>query len=372
MTARKGALKVAFYAPLKPPHHPQPSGDRLISQLLYKALQYAGYEVRLISDFRSRDATGDSGRQHRMIQLGERLATRLLKRWQTEGYQPDLVFCYHNYYKAPDLIGPHIAERLNIPYWVGEASWAQKRASGPWAPYHLALARGLMLAKGCFVLNPNDDPGIKQALSPDARVVQLPAFLDLDTLNNLCSPHDHAPKPPNAPLKLVAVAMLRPGDKLHSLVLLAHALTLLNGAFHLHIIGDGKAIKRAQSLFIGLPVSFEGVLEGAEMRRFVGSCDLLVWPAVNEAIGMALLEAQSCGVPVLAGREGGTSSVVSEGNTGELVEPRNAQSFALALQRLLDRPDILRKYRAKAAGYVQDKHSMSSAASVIKHAIEQN
>lgn len=372
MTARKGALKIAFYAPLKPPHHPQPSGDRLISQLLFKALQYAGYEVRLISHFRSREATGDTGRQHRMIRLGEHLATRLLNRWQTEGYHPDLVFCYHSYYKAPDLMGPHIAERLNIPYWVSEASWALKRASGPWAPYHLALARGLKLAKGCFVLNPNDAPGTKQALNPNAQIVQLPAFLDLDALNILWSPKDHPSQRPNVPLKLVAVAMLRPGDKLHSLVLLAHALTLLNGAFHLHVIGDGKAIRRAQSLFIGLPVSFEGVLEGAELRRFVGSCDLLVWPAVNEAIGMALLEAQSCGVPVLAGREGGTSSVVSEGNTGELVEPRNPQSFALALQRLLDRPDILRNYRARAADYVQDRHGISSAASALKHAIEQN
>lgn len=370
MTVRKGALKVAFYAPLKSPHHPQPSGDRLISQLLFKALQHAGYEVHLINDFRSRDATGDIERQHRMIRLGERLATRLLRRWQTEGYQPDLVFCYHNYYKAPDLIGPHIAERLNIPYWVGEASWAQKRASGPWAPYHLALARGLMLAKGCFVLNPNDAPGIKRALNSNAQIVQLPAFLDLDALNNQWSPKDYPSQQTNAPLKLVAVAMCRPGDKLHSLVLLAHALTLLNGSFHLHIIGDGKAIRRAQSLFIGLPVSFEGVLKDAEMRRFVGSCDLLVWPAVNEAIGMALLEAQSCGVPVLVGREGGTSSVVSEGNTGELVEPRDPQSFALALQRLLDHPNILRNYRAQTVDYVQDRHGMSSAASVLKHSID--
>ncbi|MGB0865703.1 MAG: glycosyltransferase family 4 protein [Granulosicoccaceae bacterium] len=369
MIDKKGVQKIAFCAPLKSPQHPQPSGDRLLAQLLFKALQLAGFEVELVSNFRTRDAIGDLGRQRRMVRLGQRLAERQLRQWRKKGYSPDLVFCYHSYYKAPDLIGFLIAEQLRIPYWIAEASWAARRAHGPWGIYHQVLARGLQLASGCTVLNPKDEPALKTILPPRARLHRLPAFLDLDTLNKQWSPAAQTVAPENSPPKLVSVAMLRPGDKLHSLALLAHALWQVGQPFQLHIIGDGTARQRARSLFIGLPVFFQGKLERDELRKLVGSCDLMVWPAVNEAIGMALLEAQSCGVPVLAGREGGTASVVEHGQTGELVDKRDAQEFALALQRLLEHPTILSNYRKQTVEYVQSKHGMRSAAVSLRQAI---
>ena len=50
-------MQIAFYAPLKPPDHPVPSGDRRVAQLLWQALQMGGHEPVLASRFRSRDAT---------------------------------------------------------------------------------------------------------------------------------------------------------------------------------------------------------------------------------------------------------------------------------------------------------------------------
>ena len=43
------------------------------------------------------------------------------------------------------------------------------------------------------------------------------------------------------------------------------------------------------------------------------AADLYVWPAVREAYGIALLEAQAAGLPVVAGREGGVAEVVADG-----------------------------------------------------------
>lgn len=365
--SKRQSRTIAFYAPLKSPLHPQPSGDRLIGQLLFKALQTAGYEVRLVSEFRSLDTQGDSARQSRLIDIGDKLAKRLIRRWQLEGFKPDIWFCYHNYYKAPDLIGPGICETLKIPYWVAEASWANKREQGPWSIFHTALRRCLKLTHGALILNPVDESCLRQILSSTAKLVHLPVFLDLQSFDSLPRPNDQ--KSIHSPAKLVAVAMLRPGDKLHSLVILAHALKQLHTNVQLHIIGDGKARRRAQSLFVGLDVTFEGQLQGEPLRHFIGQCDLLVWPAVNEAIGMAILEAQACGTPVLVGHEGGTHSVVSHGTTGELVPPRDPAAFALALQRLLDHPEILSRYRLNTVPYVQTTHSLTSAAELLKKAL---
>jgi hypothetical protein len=48
---------VAFYAPLKPPDHPVPSGDRRMARALIAALTLAGCPVELASRLRSYDRT---------------------------------------------------------------------------------------------------------------------------------------------------------------------------------------------------------------------------------------------------------------------------------------------------------------------------
>ncbi len=172
-------MKIAFYAPLKPPHHPTPSGDRRIARLLIQALELAGHNICLASSFRSRDAHGDAIRQQRMIRLGQRLAQRLLAHWKTCDYQPDYWFTYHLYYKAPDLIGPHIAAALKIPYIVAEASWASKRKHGPWHDYHQSVEQVLQQAQHVITINPVDGQALSKVLKKGQQhTLDCPPFID--------------------------------------------------------------------------------------------------------------------------------------------------------------------------------------------------
>src|SRR5579863_5395260 len=133
-------MRIAFYAPLKPPDHPTPSGDRRIAQLFLAALRAAGHEPFLASRLRSYDGAGDGPRQARLADIGERQAARLLARWRfSPGAAPDLWFTYHLYYKAPDWLGPRVSAALGIPYVIAEASSAPKRAAGAWAIGHRAV-----------------------------------------------------------------------------------------------------------------------------------------------------------------------------------------------------------------------------------------
>ena len=135
-------MRIAFYAPLKPPDHPVPSGDRRMARLLVAAMEAAGHEVELANRLRSRDAEGDEDRQSRLAKIGRARAERLLRRFvaRPKSARPDLWFTYHVYYKAPDWIGPRVADGLAIPYVVAEASVANKRAGGPWNAGHEASA----------------------------------------------------------------------------------------------------------------------------------------------------------------------------------------------------------------------------------------
>ncbi len=54
-------MRIAFYAPMKSPHHPVPSGDRLMARLLIRALEMAGHSVELLSEFRIHAGTPEDG-----------------------------------------------------------------------------------------------------------------------------------------------------------------------------------------------------------------------------------------------------------------------------------------------------------------------
>ena len=107
------ARRIAFYAPLKAPTHPTPSGDRRMARLLIQALEAAGAEVALASDFRSYDGQGDAARQKALRAKGTAVADRLVGQYRAlgDGERPTAWFTYHLYHKAPDWIGPKSRRR---------------------------------------------------------------------------------------------------------------------------------------------------------------------------------------------------------------------------------------------------------------------
>lgn len=128
-------MRVAFYAPLKHPGHPVPSGDRRMARLLIAALETGGHEVDVASQLRSFEGAGDRGAQAGIRAAAATEADRLIARYREdpEATRPEIWFTYHVYYKAPDWLGPTVAAALQIPYMTAEASYAPKRAGGAWA-----------------------------------------------------------------------------------------------------------------------------------------------------------------------------------------------------------------------------------------------
>jgi phosphatidylinositol alpha 1,6-mannosyltransferase len=77
--------------------------------------------------------------------------------------------------------------------------------------------------------------------------------------------------------------------------------------------------------------SFTGMLTHADLGRAVASMDMLLNPSVTETFGNVTLEAMASGVPVIAARATGSTSLVTEGQTGRLVEPGDVAAFADAI-----------------------------------------
>jgi glycosyltransferase involved in cell wall biosynthesis len=352
-------LRIAFYAPLKPPDHPVPSGDRRVAQLFLAALRLAGHEPFLAARLRSYDGSGDARRQARVAALGERLAERFLAHCRDMPQQaPRLWFTYHLYHKAPDWLGPRVADGLGIPYVVAEASHAPKRAHGAWAQGYRATTCAIRRADAVIGLNPADREALLPLLRDPVLWIAMKPFLDASGF--LVPARER-----RATARLVAVAMMRAGDKLASYRILGEALyRLLDLPWSLEVIGDGPARRDVEEALapLGERVHWRGLLGGAAIAARLAAADLYVWPAINEAFGMAFLEAQASGLPVIAGDAGGVRAIVAAGRTGLVVPAGDATAFAAAVRSLLIDPKRRALLGEAARAHVLAAHDLGAAA----------
>jgi glycosyltransferase involved in cell wall biosynthesis len=368
-------MRIAFYAPLKSPAHATPSGDRRVAELLMDALARAGHSVKLASSFRSYDAAGDESRQAALRDEGIALARRLAAEWRdgAGAARPDLWFTYHLYYKAPDWLGPEVSAALGIPYVVAEASHAQKRAGGAWDAGHRGAMEAIRRADLLLCPTRDDAAGLRTVSALRARIEALPPFLDPAPFRAAADRRgacrgEFARKhglDPSVPWLAVA-AMMRHGDKLASYGVLARALAQLRDLpWRLLVAGDGPARADVEAAFAAAVPDrtvFLGALSLDEVAAAYAAADLCVWPAVNEAYGMAMLEAQAAGLPVVSCAARGVPDVVEHGRTGLLAPAGDERALADAVRELLLDKDRRARMGAAAAAFAAGERSVDSAA----------
>jgi glycosyltransferase involved in cell wall biosynthesis len=361
-------MRIAFYAPLKPPDHPMPSGDRRVAQLFCEALCGAGHEPFVASRLRSYDGAGNPLRQARLGRIGCGAAERLVRRWQREPRgAPGLWFTYHLYHKAPDWLGPAVSAALGIPYLIAEASFAPKQTGGNWQVGHRAVEEALHRADAVLGLNPADRECVLPLLRDPQRWVALSPFLDARRYGG------RRARQPSSPPRLIAVAMMRHGDKLASYRLLGAAMAdLLDLQWSLEIVGDGVARGEVECALapLGSRIRYRGALDEAGIAAALAGADLFIWPAVNEAFGMALLEAQASGLPVVASASGGVGGIVVSGETGLLAPPGDVTCFAAAVRRLILDGTARAAMGVAARAKVEREHDLRAAATRLAGVIE--
>jgi glycosyltransferase involved in cell wall biosynthesis len=364
-------MRIAFYAPLKSPTHGTPSGDRRVAGLLMQALAGAGHRVELVSTFRSYDAAGDPARQAGLREQGAALGRALAAQWLAgpSAARPDLWFTYHAYYKAPDWLGPEACGLLDIPYVIAEASHAGKRAGGPWDIGHRGALAAIRRADLLLCPTHDDMQALVEIAAAPSRVAWLPPFLDPAPFRATAKARAaqrerlaHAHGIDSSVPWIAVAAMMREGDKLASYRMLARALGRLRDlSWRLLVAGDGSAraaVHEALEASIPGRTAYLGALEPDGIAGLNGAADLCAWPAVNEAYGMAMLEAQAAGLPVVSCATRGVPDVVEHGRTGLLAPGVDETAFAALLRELIVDPGRRAQLGVAAAEFVAAERSL--------------
>lgn len=119
---------------------------------------------------------------------------------------------------------------------------------------------------------------------------------------------------------------------------LVQAMSKIGQDVRLAIAGQGseqqRLVELVDSLGLHERVTFLGHVD--DMKTFYQALDVFCLPSRNEGMPLAPLEAQACGIPVVATDVGGTREAVCKGS-GLLVKPENPDQLSRALENVLNR-----------------------------------
>jgi peptidoglycan/xylan/chitin deacetylase (PgdA/CDA1 family) len=116
---------------------------------------------------------------------------------------------------------------------------------------------------------------------------------------------------------------------------------------------------RLTELGLDQVVTFTGELPPSQMVALLGSMDISVLSSLSEGMSNALLESMAAEKPVVATAVGGNPELVQHGKTGYLVPPRDPDSMAAALLKLLTEPELRREMGVNGRTRVESEFSVA-------------
>jgi glycosyltransferase involved in cell wall biosynthesis len=130
------------------------------------------------------------------------------------------------------------------------------------------------------------------------------------------------------------------------------------------VIGDGISRNKLMSLSrqFGLAdnVEFLGAIGRMEVAKILSRASVFAFPSLREGLPLSVLEAMSCGVPVVGSDIPGVNDLIDNGVTGILVPPRDQMALARAIISLLKNYERQRVMGLAARHTIVNKYSWSS------------
>lgn len=366
------AMKIAYYMPFKPLDHPNPSGDLVIGTELYRHLHQRGHSIELASQLRLRWFYYQPMTMLRLAMEAHRLLKKL------KDNRPDIWLTYHSYYKAPDLLGKYCCQRLNIPYVIFQGIYSTKRRKRITTRPGFHLNRQALLAADHIFTNKRKDYKNLTRIIPPDQLDYIPPGIHpeafpVDAKAGQTLRADWGLK--NETIIMTA-AMMRPGVKAEGVAtVIDNCAQLLktNDNIYLIIAGDGecrKELTEKADQLLHNKVRFLGKIPRQELYRYYNAADIFMFPGVDESLGMVYLEAQSCGLPVVAYQDWGGGEAVIHQKTGLLSPFSEANSLFTNISQLARDRALRTEYSQGAIRHIRANHDLQINYSTVEQKLK--
>jgi glycosyltransferase involved in cell wall biosynthesis len=125
------------------------------------------------------------------------------------------------------------------------------------------------------------------------------------------------------------------------------------------IAGQGEEEQNLRSLAQELGITeqllFTGHLDQSMLAAYMKNCLAIVLPSLTEGLPRVVIEAQLLGKPVIASRVGGIPEIITDGETGLVVEPEDWQALAQAMVKILEDPALAERMGNAARALMGEK-----------------
>ncbi|MDZ4722491.1 MAG: glycosyltransferase [candidate division Zixibacteria bacterium] len=139
------------------------------------------------------------------------------------------------------------------------------------------------------------------------------------------------------------------------------------------IIGDGPLMGELKRLALQLRIHDIVFFPGwkKDMAAVYKGLDIFALPSLTEGLPMALLEAMSYGLPVIASSVGGCPDAIEDGRSGLLVKPGTSDSLTAAVRKLLIDSNLRKRLGVAARNRVSEYYSLDRYAQAFLHAYQE-
>lgn len=138
----------------------------------------------------------------------------------------------------------------------------------------------------------------------------------------------------------------------------------------LTIIGEGPLNEEIQQLIqtenLGDQIFLAGPKPHSEVNQWLSAADIFTLPSYNEGFPVVILEAMSCGLPVVATNVGGIAELITSHQNGILIEPRNIDTLQTALTQLITNGKLRTSLAESGQQLVSQKYQWSDCTRQLK------
>jgi len=131
---------------------------------------------------------------------------------------------------------------------------------------------------------------------------------------------------------------------------------------NLMIVGQGPQEaylhRLTQELSLSAHVRFENIVNRTE--ELLPIFDVFIMPSLMEGLGLSVMEAQACGIPVVASRVGGLVDLIEDGKSGYLVASHDPAALADRIIEVLKNSDGARVMAQEARSNIEHRFSAES------------